>query len=382
MTSTETGFTIFQKVIYFYGMLSFFKKRDKKFETVYPIFLIIAALLGLFASFSLTVDKINLLKDPDYIPSCTVSPLVACSPVIGSDQASAFGFDNTFIGLTGFGMLLVVGVVMIAANNKLKLQKWFWQAFWAGHVFGILFVVWLISQSLFFISKLCLYCMLVWSITIPLFVLTTRFVLDQEALGKRTKLTNFFRENSIKIIILSYSIVILMILFKFWDYWIALFSQMNQAELLTNLHILELELPTTRDAVQRAYRRLAKLYHPDRGGLSAQFIAVKQAYDNVRILDETLLTVAAKTQQKNSQNTAVEYTSLSGFVQDDDLYWRTKNTQYYEPENPTMVGFYRAARARENACQKCVGSGIITKQTANPGGMITLEEFLCDCQKL
>jgi uncharacterized membrane protein len=205
-------------------MLNFLKKHDRKFESIYPFILIVAALLGLFASFSLTVEKINLLEDPNYVPSCTISPLVACSPVISSNQARAFGFENTFIGLTAFGMLLVVGVILLASEGSLRLKKWFWQAFWAGHVFGILFVVWMISQSLFVIGKLCIYCMLVWSITIPLFILTTRFTLDKGVLGKHVKLTKFFQDNSIKMIAVLYTVVILMILFRHWDYWVGLFS--------------------------------------------------------------------------------------------------------------------------------------------------------------
>ncbi|MBP6880557.1 vitamin K epoxide reductase family protein [Candidatus Saccharibacteria bacterium] len=205
-------------------MLNFLKKRDKKFESIYPFILIVVALLGLYASFSLTVEKINLLEDPDYIPSCTISPLVACSPVIGSNQARAFGFENTFIGLSAFGMLLVVGVILLASEGDLRLKKWFWQAFWAGHVFGILFVAWMISQSLFVIGKLCIYCMLVWSITIPLFILTTRFTLDNGVFGKHPKLTKFFQGNSIKLIAVLYVIVILMILFRHWDYWVGIFS--------------------------------------------------------------------------------------------------------------------------------------------------------------
>jgi hypothetical protein len=42
--------------------------------------------------------------------------------------------------------------------------------------------------------------------------------------------------------------------------------------------LLELTPPTTVEAVKRAYRRLAKQHHPDRGGAASQFLALQMAY--------------------------------------------------------------------------------------------------------
>lgn len=43
---------------------------------------------------------------------------------------------------------------------------------------------------------------------------------------------------------------------------------------------LGLTLPCTRDEVRRAYKRLAKTAHPDRGGSHQAFIKLKQAHDS------------------------------------------------------------------------------------------------------
>jgi hypothetical protein len=42
--------------------------------------------------------------------------------------------------------------------------------------------------------------------------------------------------------------------------------------------LLELTPPYTVEAVKRAYRRLAKQHHPDRGGDAAHFLALQSAY--------------------------------------------------------------------------------------------------------
>lgn len=43
--------------------------------------------------------------------------------------------------------------------------------------------------------------------------------------------------------------------------------------------ILQLNRGYTRDDISKAYRRLAKEYHPDVGGDTQKFIQVKRAYD-------------------------------------------------------------------------------------------------------
>jgi curved DNA-binding protein CbpA len=42
--------------------------------------------------------------------------------------------------------------------------------------------------------------------------------------------------------------------------------------------LLELTPPYTAEAVKRAYRRLAKLHHPDHGGAADHFRALQRAY--------------------------------------------------------------------------------------------------------
>lgn len=180
----------------------------------------IGGIIGLFSASILTIEKINVAANPGYQPSCTISPIVACSPVIASPQASAFGFPNPFLGLAGFGMVIAVGMMLFAGATKLK--KWFWWCFQAGTVFGILFVAWLMYQSLYEIGKLCLYCMAVWSITIPIFWTTLTFNLKEKNFSFKNGLNSFFKDNSGKLIAISYVVVLALILMRFSEYWYSL----------------------------------------------------------------------------------------------------------------------------------------------------------------
>lgn len=130
------------------------------------ILLVIAGLVGLLGSFALTVDKFRLLEDPARSLGCDVNPFVGCSPVINSWQASLFGFPNPIIGLVGFAAPVAVGLGLLAGA---RFARWFWVALTVGVFLAWVFVTWLFTQTVFVIGALCPWCMLVWSVTIPLF---------------------------------------------------------------------------------------------------------------------------------------------------------------------------------------------------------------------
>lgn len=54
--------------------------------------LLIAGAIGLVASMTLTVEKIDILLDPSYVPSCNINPILSCGSVMMTPQASLLGF--------------------------------------------------------------------------------------------------------------------------------------------------------------------------------------------------------------------------------------------------------------------------------------------------
>lgn len=133
---------------------------------VTALLLIVAGAVGLVGAFALTIDKFTLLENPTEALGCDVNPFVGCSPVINSWQASLFGFPNPILGLIGFVAPIAVGVALLAGA---RFARWFWIAFTAGTFLAWVFITWLFTQTVFVIGALCPWCMLVWSVTIPLF---------------------------------------------------------------------------------------------------------------------------------------------------------------------------------------------------------------------
>ena len=74
----------------------------------------IAGAGGLAASLMLTYEKIELLGNPKYVPSCNFNPVLACGSVIATPQASVFGFPNPLIGIVGFTVVVVTGEHAVA----------------------------------------------------------------------------------------------------------------------------------------------------------------------------------------------------------------------------------------------------------------------------
>lgn len=191
--------------------------KKLSFENIYPWILTIGGIIGLIAASILTIEKLHIAANPSYVPSCSISPVVACSPVIGSWQASAFGFPNPFIGIAGFAMVWAVGMMLFAGAKNLK--KWFWWCFQAGTIFGLGFIVWLIYNSLYDIQKLCIYCMVVWAVTIPIFWTTLAYNVKEKNFALPGKLNDLVSNHFGKAIALTYLVVLVLIFTKFSEYF-------------------------------------------------------------------------------------------------------------------------------------------------------------------
>lgn len=132
----------------------------------FALFSIVLGAIGLFAAFELATEYIKTLQNSDYVPNCEVSILVTCGPNMDSWQGSILGFSNTILGLMAFVAPIAVGVAMLAGA---RFAGWFWWVYRAGLLLGTVFIFWLAYQSIFRLGTLCPWCMVVWTVMIPLF---------------------------------------------------------------------------------------------------------------------------------------------------------------------------------------------------------------------
>jgi uncharacterized membrane protein len=185
-----------------------------------PYILIVAGLIGIYCSFVLTQDKFKLLENPNAHLGCSLNPIIACGNVIKSKQGAAFGFPNPFIGLAGYGGVLVIGLTILAAN---KLKRWYWLMLNAGLFLALIFIHWLFYETVYRIHALCLYCMTVWVITITSFWYVTLYNIDQKIIslpkGRSQTVYAWVRRHHLDILIAWFLIIAVLILKHFWYYY-------------------------------------------------------------------------------------------------------------------------------------------------------------------
>jgi uncharacterized membrane protein len=179
--------------------------------------LIVAGIVGIVASIELIVQKIGVLSNPDYVPNCDINPILSCGSVINTDQASLFGFPNPILGIIGFTVVVIFGVLLFAG---IELPRWMWLGLNAGALAGMFFVIWLVSQSLYVIGALCPWCMVVWSVTIPIFwqVTTDNLASNRLSLGK--SLSEIIVALKWILIAASYLIILGLIFIRWSDFWL------------------------------------------------------------------------------------------------------------------------------------------------------------------
>lgn len=185
------------------------------------VLLLVAGVIGLASAAALAIDKFRLLDNPLYVPPCSLGAAVDCVSVMRSDQSEVFGFPNPFIGLAGFAALLAAGLIVTTGG---RLGRPFWLVMQGGLLFGVVFVHWLIFQTLYRIGALCPYCMAVWTVTIPAFWYVTLHnlrALDADAGAGRV--VGVVRRNHGVILTAWLLVIAALVTERFWAPWDSVF---------------------------------------------------------------------------------------------------------------------------------------------------------------
>ena len=178
-------------------------------------------LVGLVAAAVLLIERIRLAEDSSYVPTCSINPVLSCGSVMESAQASLLGFPNPVIGVAAFPVVIATGAAMLAGA---RLARWYGAGLQAGVTAAMVFVAWLVFQSLYRIGALCPYCMVVWAVVIPLFWYVTARNAAAGVLGSPPggRLATGLRDWRAPLVFGTFLLVVLLVLERFWTYWSSL----------------------------------------------------------------------------------------------------------------------------------------------------------------
>ena len=188
-------------------------------EKTLPWLLLLGGIVVAFAALMLSVEVFDRFKNPHYVPVCNLNPILSCTSVADSRQAEAFGFPNYFLGLAGYGAIAALGAALLAGA---KFKRWFWRVIEGGIFFAFLFMTWLQFETLYRIGALCIFCMVLWVFTWPMFWYTTLYNLRAGNIKLPVQLDGIVRfayRFHAEILTTWYLVIIALILKRFWYYW-------------------------------------------------------------------------------------------------------------------------------------------------------------------
>lgn len=128
--------------------------------------MLIGAALSLLAAFVLSVEAVQLAKNPDAQLSCSVNVVLNCATVAKHPTAELLGFPNSFFGMIAEPIVITVALAGLAGVAFPRRFMFFAQI---GYTLGFIFAWYLFCVSFFIIQALCPWCLLV--------TITTTFVL-------------------------------------------------------------------------------------------------------------------------------------------------------------------------------------------------------------
>ncbi|MGW4046025.1 vitamin K epoxide reductase family protein [Streptomyces sp. NPDC004721] len=179
----------------------------------FALLLVITGAAGLLAAWIITIDKQKILEGKlsgkTFTPSCSLNPIVSCGSVMESKQATVFGFPNPLLGLIAYGIVICVGMSLLARTT---FPRWYWLTFNFGTLFGVCFVTWLQFQSLYRINALCLWCSLAWVATIVMFWYVTSFNIRNDFLPAPRPVKNFLAEFTWVLPVTHCGVIVMLIL--------------------------------------------------------------------------------------------------------------------------------------------------------------------------
>ncbi len=135
---------------------NWFFHKDLKRQNLAAFIMLIGSVLGLLASFMLSIEALILAKNSHAVLSCDLNSVLSCSTVANHWSATILGFPNSFIGVMTLPVMVTIAVALLAGA---KFPKWFMQAAQAGAIVGMVFAAWMFYMSYIEIGALCPWCL-------------------------------------------------------------------------------------------------------------------------------------------------------------------------------------------------------------------------------
>lgn len=141
--------------------------------------MLVSACLSLLAAFVLSVDAIQVAKDPHATLSCSINAVINCATVMEHPSSELFGFPNSYLGLIAEPIVITIAVAGLAG---VRFPRAFMAAAQVGYTAGLVFAYFLFYESFAVIGALCPWCLLVTLSTTLVFMSLLHFNIREDNL--------------------------------------------------------------------------------------------------------------------------------------------------------------------------------------------------------
>jgi len=194
-------------------------KNNDLIKRIYAWALAVGGTLGLIAMTWQASERIHMLKNPGVSLNCNLNPIVDCGGVLGNKLAAVLGFPNAFLGMIFFAILATSGLMLLSGGT---FQKWYRHFVMVVASILMMFSVWFFGVSVYIIGKICIFCVVGWIVSVPIFWYSLIYFL-QNTQKKHSETTNkttaFLSRHHIDIVVVTYVLMAIIYLTRFREYY-------------------------------------------------------------------------------------------------------------------------------------------------------------------
>ena len=179
----------------------------------------ISAGLSLLAAFVLSVESVEIAKNPDAALSCSINAIINCASVMKHPSSELFGFPNPFLGLMTEPIVITVAIAGLAG---VRFPRAFMAAAQVGYTAGLVFAYYLFFVSVFVIGALCPWCLLVTLSTTLVFASLLHYNIREDNLYLSEKTSKRLKAWISKgydrfVIAITLAVLVFVVLFKYHE---------------------------------------------------------------------------------------------------------------------------------------------------------------------
>jgi uncharacterized membrane protein len=149
------------------------------------------ALLGFIASFTLTLEKFEILRNPNAELACNINSVFNCSTVMKSVYADAYGVPLSLLGVAGYPATMLVGLLYIDRKKTGLILSYLVTL---GPLGAFALSMYFMFVTAYFIGAFCPWCVLSAVSASVVFFSVLTIQIQEDNLKLPPKITHFLQE--------------------------------------------------------------------------------------------------------------------------------------------------------------------------------------------